>query len=220
MPVALRRRRDFTAPVERIADGKLLVTRVLVTEPARGGAVPCYHEYRAFELVADGASYAVLAPGDAAYGRVDTRRPLTTSDDPRAAIEHEHAHQLEAVGVIGELCPEAALAPGEMSASAGVHPGPGYVRVTTDPARRLAAAKAAWRPALKRPQNVIGDIAVGQVWLPRAHLGFSHHPHRRCEVLEVRGTTVLMKDANGVTFEVDKLTLVQRQYLASGGPTP
>lgn len=157
-PTALVRRRDFTALVERVVDGRLLVIRTLVTEAGCRARivngetvteevqVPCYHEYRAFELVGDGDSYGELAPGDAAYGRVDTKHPRVRVDD-NGAIEHELARQRDAVKIIGQTCPEASLARDESCVGAGVYTGPGYVRVTTDPETRRAALRAAWRPA-------------------------------------------------------------------------
>lgn len=142
-PTSLRRRRDFDAPVERVDAGPHLVIRTLVTEPTRSGTNRAvrFHEYRAYELVADGESYTVLAPGDAAYGCVDTRR--NRGADP---FEHQFARAAEAVELIGRLCPEAALAKGEMPASVGVYSGPGYVRITSNPEARLAKLRAEWRP--------------------------------------------------------------------------
>ncbi|MBL9105173.1 MAG: hypothetical protein JNL82_29780 [Myxococcales bacterium] len=142
LPVALRRRRDFAADVERVVAGRHLVIRTHVTEPTRGGEGRAwkFDEYLAYELVGDGESYGALAPGDAAYGRIDTRRRRDPEADP---LEHQRACQVEAVTVIGEVCPEAALARGEGPAAVGVYPGPGYVRTTGDGSARLGRLRAA-----------------------------------------------------------------------------
>ena len=139
-PVPVSLGRNFTAAVERVQTGKLMVIR----ERGSDG----HHIYRAFER-ADAFFHRVTID-ELTWGRIDTRRPLRDLDPYRdygAIVSWEMECSALAREVIRQLCPETRIAPGETAPGAGIYDGPGYVLSTVDPEFRFRAARAREVPA-------------------------------------------------------------------------